>query len=318
MTIQLVCQDCNHRFQAPNGSDGTYIICPSCSILVGIPDSQTSPNQFTVVLKCPTCKGQIKVNKNSAGDKIYCPSCGQKVRVPGQINKTLLGVVYSPNSTASFPSNSTNLPQTSQPSTVPKAIPIFSNNQSNCPGPSKETVLLKRRCLIMAILGFLMIILSIALLGIPTGNSEVRFSLVIVFFLIAVCLFFYSSFVYSNSPECHICGSWNTLEDIGRILVETKKCYGLVTREAGGSISGRYSGTSNSTFHGHPPPVGHSYVSGNSYHGGSSYHSISASWQERVPVIRYTYRITFYCEHCKNTWTRLETNEVEDFEITRD
>src|SRR5262249_44972874 len=105
--------------------------------------------------------------------------------------------------------------------------------------------------------------------------------------------------VFGRCPRCR---KRHARQYDGETLVAEERCYGLVTRHASTHSSGSTFGAA--TAYGQPAPT--------NYHG-TTYSSSSTSWQERVPVIRTTYRLRYHCRFCSNRWSKLETDQVEDF-----
>jgi hypothetical protein len=109
--------------------------------------------------------------------------------------------------------------------------------------------------------------------------------------------------ITGSMTACPECKRWWARTYLGRKAVEQKKCYGLVTRYAHSSFSGRLSGLSS-----HSGSIHHTS------HDGTVYSSGTTSWKERVPVVRTTYELGYECKHCQAQWVRYQVVEVEDFE----
>jgi hypothetical protein len=107
---------------------------------------------------------------------------------------------------------------------------------------------------------------------------------------------------------CPQCRHWWARTFLSRRLIETKKCFGLVTRSSYTSMSGSVS------LHGtnwRPDGLGRQeYLGGTSTSG-------TTTWKERVPVIRTTYRLTYQCRYCGFRWNRAMVVQVEDFDTER-
>jgi len=116
----------------------------------------------------------------------------------------------------------------------------------------------------------------------------------VVFFGLGILVSLYYAFAPPEAPRCPRCGRYNALQPVERKELGRKKCHGLVTRQGsavhlGGSFGNR-------------DPFRPAVFVG------------STSHQERAPIIRITYRVTYSCRHCSATQTREEVREVEDFE----
>jgi hypothetical protein len=109
-----------------------------------------------------------------------------------------------------------------------------------------------------------------------------------------------------SKAACPTCKRWWARERENTVVLETKKCYGLVTRCRVTSTSGYYSGSGYSSSGRYSGSQGGT-VSGSSY----------SKWEERVPVIRTTYEHHFHCLFCGDCWPEEEVKEVEDFDIER-
>lgn len=93
--------------------------------------------------------------------------------------------------------------------------------------------------------------------------------------------------------KCPKCGVANRFGVAGRETIGRKKCFGLVTRRSNSiGLGVLSSGDRTST-------LGTSGLT---------------SWEERVPVIRTTYRLHWKCDHCGEKWTTREVEEAEDFD----
>jgi ribosomal protein L37E len=88
--------------------------------------------------------------------------------------------------------------------------------------------------------------------------------------------------------RCLKCGGWWGVELTERVKVGEEQCYGMVTRTARTSGGG--------------------YVAGRPVHASSS-----TSWEERVPIIRTTYRLTWRCNRCGHETYTQEVHDAEDF-----
>jgi hypothetical protein len=152
------------------------------------------------------------------------------------------------------------------------------------------------------------IALLLALDGVPAAEIS---ALVLVVFIAAAVVVAVVGLVQVGvgiRAACPQCRRWWARVFLGERLVERKKCFGLVTRRRYTSSSGSVSlpGTSWQ-----PDGLGRQVDSGSSTSSGTP------SWQERVPVIRATYRVTYQCKHCAFRWSKLEVEQVEDFDIER-
>src|SRR5262245_27072912 len=105
----------------------------------------------------------------------------------------------------------------------------------------------------------------------------------------------------SIGTECPKCRRWWAKQWAGRKVLEVRRCYGLVTRRA-------Y--TNTTTWGGGTSYYGHRQA----YHSGSSHGFGTTSWQERVPVIRTTYRDSYRCKFCGTEWREDRVEKREDFD----
>lgn len=92
---------------------------------------------------------------------------------------------------------------------------------------------------------------------------------------------------------CPRCRRWKAVRCVQRRVVERKRCYGIVTRR-GQSTSHGVIFTNNGTT----PTTS----------------TQSSEWEERVPVIRTTFKCKMKCRFCHAKWFEEEVEEVEDFE----
>jgi hypothetical protein len=154
--------------------------------------------------------------------------------------------------------------------------------------------------LAIAIVGVLVLLpVPVVLLASLDGQTLVVVGGLLVVLLVGV--------VIAGRPTiCPDCKRWWARVLVSRQPVERKKCYGLVTRRAytrsSGSVSGaahHWGQTDYQTFN------------------GSTSSSGTTSWQERVPVVRTTYLLTYKCRYCQARWDRTQVEEVEDFEMDR-
>jgi hypothetical protein len=116
------------------------------------------------------------------------------------------------------------------------------------------------------------------------------------------------SVLIGGLAACPECKKWWARVLIGRRVIEVEKCYGLVTRTAYTSTSGSVSLSGNDWRCG---STGHQTYSGSTHSSGST------SWQERVPVIRTTFLLTYECKFCHARWAEEKVEQVEDFDIDR-
>lgn len=93
-------------------------------------------------------------------------------------------------------------------------------------------------------------------------------------------------------PRCPKCGRRGGYRTVGSVIVAQQPGYGLVTRHA------------RSTHF------------GDAFRGTDSIRTVSfgtTTYQERVPVVRTTYRVTFQCQHCSALLWHDRVEEAEDF-----
>jgi hypothetical protein len=106
--------------------------------------------------------------------------------------------------------------------------------------------------------------------------------------------------INSACPECK---KWWARIYLERRILKRERCFGLVTRYAYSSSTGSVSRTSTQLGSIHQ-----------TNHGGTVHTSGTTDWQERVPVIRTTFELHYQCKYCEAKWTKVEAEEVEDFE----
>jgi hypothetical protein len=53
-----------------------------------------------ITFRCPICQTLLSAAPNQVGAKVSCPNCGQRLAVPGDRNKTVLGVIDAPRADA--------------------------------------------------------------------------------------------------------------------------------------------------------------------------------------------------------------------------
>ncbi len=84
MPIEFACESCTKLLRVPDGSGGRSCRCPSCGILLGIPD----PNAIEIVevvgdthmpdklhIPCPKCRHQLVCAPDLVGTKGQCRNC---------------------------------------------------------------------------------------------------------------------------------------------------------------------------------------------------------------------------------------------------
>jgi hypothetical protein len=135
------------------------------------------------------------------------------------------------------------------------------------------------------------LVLSVLAVALPIGIGVLWYSVGWVAGLGAIALLVWLAVwlaVGGWRSRCLKCGSWWAVEWAEDVKVGEERCYGLVTRTARTSGGG--------------------YVAGRPVCGSSS-----TSWEERVPVIRTTYRRTWRCSRCGHETHTQEVYDQEDF-----
>lgn len=237
---------------------------------------------------CPRCSVTLSVPDSAGGQKTHCPQCGQRLQVPlPPPNKTMLAPLVS----------------AGPPSPITPSAPATPDPpQAADPPPAQGATLRAYRRGSSAALWLTWLwvggVLALAWFY-PPRTQGALVALCVVGGVVAVGL---CALSWALRTACPACGRLWARRYLGESVAERKECYGLVTRSAWSTSGGSYTGSSYTP--GHMPT---------SYSGSDS-SSGSTSWEERVPVIRTTYRLHYECCHCLHLWEGKRVEQVEDFD----
>jgi len=218
---------------------------------------------------CPKCGKRLKAASESAGHVVACGSCGERVTVPLD-------------------------------ATVPKT--------SQAPSKHNATTSRRRRTLWagLAIAGALVMIAFFAMMLFADSNTQNSFLVTIgsvgSFVMVVGGIVGIGLLVWGGMTKCPKCGKFWASVFLRKTVLETKKCFGLVTRYSHSRSTGHMSGTSHNSGSPHQTT-----------HNSNINTSGSTKWKERVPVIRTRYGLYYECKYCHGQWSKEQIEQVEDF-----
>lgn len=272
--------------------------------------------------RCPRCQQQYQVPVEEGGQKVNCSTCGQRLQIPfPPRNRTILASLVEnqqPVSTGGHLGDRATLPPVYEavlvednPPTVEPKRTMFEprhdavDSLSSTPPRARRTLWNSFPTWFWMLCSMMGCCLMVGILLTVVGSDvKSRDMTAIGLALVVLCLLgglgIVVIVVIGFSYSCPDCGRPWAREFLAEELVDTKKCYGLVTRYGSSYTSGTSSGQGG----------------GQSWSGQYS-GTGSSSWEERVPVIRYLLHDHYECKYCKATWFTERVEEEEDFEIDR-
>lgn len=100
--------------------------------------------------------------------------------------------------------------------------------------------------------------------------------------------------IFGIVTSCPKCKKWFARVQDNKLISNKEKKHGLVTRKAYTRTSGIITNS-------------HGQI-------GNTYSSSETSWQERVPIVKITYKLHYHCKFCTHKWIGTKEVEFEDFD----
>lgn len=252
---------------------------------------------------CPQCQISLQTSDEFVGRVVRCPNCQGTIAIAAPVD--VPAPTPAPNwledvakaeatSTPLAPSSDEGLLRKSDFDTANAPMPLTAANYVKTINQFLQT----RNRMFWQVTAIICGLLVLIVLSVFFNMWPIWF---LVFVVSAVYLIVWVDSINKGiTTACPQCKKWWAKVFTGERVIEQKKCYGLVKRQA----------KSNS--------FGYGLLFGNHHtYGGPFGSSSSSSWKERVPVIRTTYQLSYECKFCHVQWTRQEVEEVEDFDIER-
>lgn len=270
---------------------------------------------------CPQCRSIFETPDAQGGQKVNCSRCGQRLKIPVlPPNKTVLAPLVSHAPDPGSPPLPSANPVVPVPTRDQKVAQQWTPQDESWKQPTTGTWFCNRTALLVCsvLLGSsLWLALSFIIVGGVRDHELIWLEGALVFFLaaIVICWWFWVILADGTKNACVRCRRWWARLFQAIVILNQKKCYGLVTRSSSTFISG-----GGSTYGG--GSVGDRATCGGQHYSGSSSTSWTASgnttWEERAPVIRTTYQLQYLCQFCGEMWEEEKVEEFEDFDIERD